>query len=90
MSVKLKIRTSPPPSPCKHVVVTATEDGVDRVQVFHDSDFEDDDYQPDVDWKEMFKVFEKRLILTGNLFSESQSDFNNKFYKNKIEDEDEQ
>ena len=85
MSAKIKIKTNP--SPCKHTVVTVTEDGIDREIVFHDSDFEDDGFVPDADWKELHKVFKKRVQVTGKKFSKSKSDFHGKYFKNKIEDE---
>lgn len=71
MSILINVRTNAPP--CKHTVVTVTEDGETRQMVFHDSHFTDKDFMPDVEFKEIFKVIKVRL--KGKPLSESEKDF---------------
>lgn len=85
MSIKLKVRTNP--LPCEHTVITFTEDGVDRVTVFHNSDFENDNFVPDEDSREIFKIIKKQLKKLGKKLSESKKDFDKKIVTYDIEDE---
>ncbi len=72
MSIKLKVKTNP--SPCKHTVITAIEDEVDSIMVFHDSDFESDDFVPDADSKHIYKAIKKQLKKSGKKLSKSKLD----------------
>ncbi len=79
MSITLKIRTNP--APCKHTVVTVTEDDKTREMVFHDSDFENGEFVPDEDSREIYKVIKERLKVSGKKLSESKADFDGKTMK---------
>ena len=57
--------------------------------VKNDSDFEDDEFVPDEEQKEIFKAFKEKLEETGKPFSESKSDFHGKYFTRKIKDENE-
>lgn len=81
MSIKLKIRTNPPP--CKHTVVTVTEDGKVHIVVFHDSDFEGD-FVPDEDNREIYKII--KAELKGKKLSKSKADFDGKTITYDIKD----
>ena len=72
MSIKIKVKTNP--SPCKHSVVTITEDGVDTISVFHDTDFDNDDFILGIDGKYLYKVIRKQLEMSGKKLSESTDD----------------
>ncbi len=76
VGITLKMRTNP--APCKHTVVTAIEDGVEKVMVFHDSDFENDEFVPEPDNIEIYKIIKERLKVTGKVLSKSKADFDGK------------
>ncbi len=76
VGITLKVRTNP--APCKHTVVTAIEDGVEKVMVFHDSDFDNDDFVPDENSREVFKIIKERLKVSGKKLSKSKADFDGK------------
>ncbi len=71
MAIKIKIKNNPPP--CKHTVVTMIEDGKEKQIVFHDSDFENDEFVSDEDSKEIYKVIKAKL--NGKKLSESKALF---------------
>lgn len=72
MSITLKIRINPPP--CKHTVITVTEDDTERTVVFHDSDFEDEEFVLDVDDKRLYKAIAKELKKIGKKLSKSKTE----------------
>ncbi len=76
MSIKLKIRTNP--APCKHTVDTVTEDGETREMVFHDSDFDNEDFVPGDNDREIFNVIKAKLKMSGKKLSKSKADFDGK------------
>ncbi len=82
MTIELTVRTNP--APCKHTVVTVTEDGVSQDMVFHDSEF--DAEQEPVDRNEVKKALKEKLTATGKRLSQSKPDLHNKKLKRKFED----
>lgn len=86
MNLSIKIRTNSPP--CKHTVVTVVEDGEVRETVFHDSDFDNDEFVPEDGWKEIYKVIEERLRATGKKLSDSKKDFDGKVLTTSIIEKD--
>lgn len=86
MNLSIKIRTNPPP--CRHTVVTVVEDGVERFTVFHDSDFDNDEFVPDDDWKEIYKIIGEKLKIIDKKLSKSKSDFDGKVLTTSIIEKD--
>lgn len=72
MGIKIKVKINP--APCKHSVITVTEDDKERTVVFHDSDFDDAEYVPDAENKRLYKTIKRELKRTGKKLSESKSD----------------
>ncbi len=85
MSITLKIRTNP--APCKHTVVTVTEGDEVREMVFHDTDFDNTDFVPDENSRDIYKIIKENLKVTGKKLSEAKADFDGKTVTTIIEKE---